>query len=404
MLYSYRALKDNKLISKQIEGENEAAVLRYLKTNGYFPIEVRRADATPLALFDLIFNRVSFNDIVDLTRQLAIMLNAGLTLIDSFDILKKQITKSSLLKIVENLDKEVRGGNSLSTALRRYPRLFSNLYISLVKSGEASGKLSDILLRLADNLEKQREFRGKLKGALIYPAIVIVGMIAVMFIMVTFVIPKLLDLYKDFNVELPITTKILIAVSSFSSHFWPLIIIGTFIGVGLIQQYFRTKGGKLLRDKTLLKIPVINNVIKISTLVDSTRTLSILIGSGVSILEALSIITETTDNVIYENAFKNIYRLVEKGVSLGTAMMQENIFPPILVQMTIVGEQTGHLDDTLSRISKYFEMESEIAIKAMTTLIEPAILVVLGLGVGFLVISVLTPIYNLTSSFGSTSQ
>lgn len=399
MLFSYRALKDNKLISKKIEGENLESVLRYLKQNGYFPIEVKASENSSLTLFNSIFDRVSFTDVVNLTRQLAIMLNAGLTLIDCFDILKKQITKAPLLRIIESMDKDIRGGNSLSSALKRYPQHFSNLYISLVRSGEASGKLSDILLRLSDNLEKQREFQGKMKGALVYPAIVITGMIAVMFIMITFVLPKLLGLYKDFKIELPMTTKILIAVSGFTSAFWPVIVVGTAVGITLLQQYFRTKAGRLLRDKTLLKIPVISNVIKISTLVDSTRTLAILIGSGVSILDGLAIITETTDNMIYQKSFANIQKQVEKGISLGNAMIQENIFPPILVQMTIVGEQTGHLDETLGRISKYFEMESEMAVKAMTVLIEPSILVFLGVGVGFLVISVITPIYNLTSSF-----
>ncbi len=399
MFFNYRALKDNKLINKKIEAESQDAVLRYLKSNGYFPIEVRSLEASGLSSIALLFDRVGFSDIVNLTRQLAIMLNAGLTLIDCFDILKKQIEKVALRKVVESMDKDIRAGNTLSYALARYPNHFSNLYISLVKSGEASGKLSDILLRLSDNLEKQREFQGKMKGALIYPAIVVAGMIAVMFIMITFVMPKLLGLYKDFNIELPMSTKILIAVSSFTGKFWPAIIVGTFFAVGAIKQYFRTKPGRFLRDKTLLKIPVISNVIKIATLVDSTRTLAILIGSGVSILDGLAIITETTDNMIYQQAFATIQKQVEKGISLGNAMIQENIFPPILVQMTIVGEQTGHLDETLSRISKYFEMESEVAVKTMTTLIEPTILVFLGLGVGFLVISVLTPIYNLTSSF-----
>ncbi len=399
MLFSYRALQGNKVVEKHIEAENEQAVLQFLKESGLFPISVKPVISTTNQLFGSFFDRVGFNDIVDFTRQIAIMLNAGLTLIDCLDILKKQVTKPSLLKIIEDIDKEVKGGNSFSTALKKYPQHFSNLYIALVKSGEASGKLSDILLKLSENLEKQREFRGKMKGALIYPVIVIIGMIAVMFIMITFVVPKLLDLYKDFNIELPITTQILIVVSSFSARFWPIIVALTFVGVGVFRQYLRTKAGKYMFDTLLLRLPIIKNVVRISALVDSTRTLSILINSGVSILDGLSIVIETTDNAIYQAAFKDIYTQVEKGSSLGAAMTKEQIFPPLLVQMTTVGEQTGHLDETLLRVSTYFEMESALAIKALTTLIEPLILVVLGLGVGFLVISVITPIYNLTNSF-----
>ena len=399
MLFSYRALKRNTTVVGTIDANSQSEVAVYLRNNGLFPISIEAKTDSFFVPFLQFFSRVSFTDIVDLTRQLAIMLNAGLTLIDAFDILKKQTTKQALLKMIVSIDKEIRGGKSLSSALLMYPHLFSNLYIALVRSGEASGKMSDILLKLAENLEKQREFKGKITGALIYPLIIVVGMVSVMFIMITFVIPKLLNLYKDFNVELPITTQMLIVISSFSSKFWPFILVFLFIGLTALKNYFKTKPGRYLKDKLLLKTPVVGNVVRMSTLVDSTRTISTLIGSGVSILETLQIIIETSDNVIYQNAFSNIYKQVEKGVSLGNAMTHEGVFPPILVQMTTVGEQTGHLDDTLMRISKYFEMESELAVKAMTTLIEPAILVFLGAGVGFLVISVITPIYNLTSSF-----
>lgn len=399
MKFKYKALKDNQIFEKNIEADTVNEVVKYLRNNGYFPISIKPIEQIEVGFMATVFNRVSFNDIVDFTRQIAIMLNAGLTIIDSLEILKKQNTKPGLKKILEDIDSEIKAGNSFSSALKKYPQNFSNLYIALIKSGEASGKLGEILLRLSDNLEKEREFKGKLKGAMIYPAIVVTAMIGVMFVMITFVMPKLLNLYKEFNVELPITTQILIVVSSFTTRFWPLIIAGVIVGIYFLKQYLRTKAGKYTRDILELKIPIFNNVIRVSALVDATRTLAILIGSGVSILDGLSIIIETTDNVIFQNAFIDIKRKVEKGQSLGMSLDQAGIFPPILVQMTIVGEQTGHLDDTLMRLSKYFEMESEMAIKAMTALIEPSILVFLGFGVGFLVLSVITPIYNLTSSF-----
>lgn len=398
MIYNYRALKNNKIVTGKVEAGSPKEVVEYLKNNNYFLISLKeKGNKVDLAL-TFFFSKASFTDIVDLTRQLAIMLNAGLTLVDSFDILKKQITKPGLLKVITEIDKDIRAGLTFSASLKKYP-FFSNLYISLVKSGEASGKLSEILLKLAENLEKQREFQGKIKGALIYPMVIIIGMISVMFIMITFVIPKLLGLYKDFNIELPFTTKVLIFVSSFSAKFWPIILVAVFGLVAFLKTYLKTKPGRLMFDTAILKIPVISNVVKISTLVDSTRTLAILVGAGVSILDSLNIVTETSGNVIFENAFRNIYKLVEKGTGVGAAMQAQGIFPPILVQMTIVGEQTGKLDDTLMRISHYFEMESELAVKTLTTLIEPLILVVLGLGVGLLVTSVITPIYNLTSSF-----
>lgn len=398
MRYWYKALKKDKIVKKVIESGSEHEVVSLLRKNGYIPIEVTKVDVFFPQLQGM-FDKVQFVDIVDFTRQLAIMLNAGLTLVDCFSILEKQTKKQSLLELIQNLNKEVLAGNTFSSALQKNPTHFSNLYVALIKSGEASGKLSDILLKLADNLEKQREFQNKIKGALTYPVVVLIGMVAVMFVMITFVMPKLLNLYKDFNIDLPMTTKLLIAVSGFSATFWPLILLALFGGLYFIQRYLNTKQGKYLFDSFILKLPVVGTLVQISSLVDTTRTLAILIGSGVSILDGLSIVIETTGNVIYKNSFHNILKQVEKGFSFGTALNNEGIFPPILVQMATVGEQTGKLDDTLMRISHYFEAESEMTIKTLTTLIEPLILVILGLGVGFLVISVITPIYNLTSSF-----
>jgi len=399
MLFEYKALKKGKTVIKKIDASSVASVIDYLQKNEYFPISVEEVKDDNFAFLSIITNNLDFNDVVDFTRQVALMLNAGLTLIDSLEILKKQTNKIILKKMINEISIKIKGGASFSSALLDYSKTFSKLYISLVKSGEASGKLGEILLRLADNLEKEREFKSKLKGALVYPAIVIIGMFVVMFIMVTFVLPKLLGLYKDFNVELPLSTKILIAVSNFSTQFWPLVLLLIFVASYFIKKYLATKVGKNNFDEFTLKLPVFGKIIAVSALVESTRTLAILIASGISILDALSIVVDATENAVYQQAFLIVSHKVEKGLSMGTAFEQEEIFPPILVQMTQVGEQTGKLDDTLFRLSKYFEMQSEMATKTMTTLIEPAILVVLGVGVGFLVMSVITPIYNLTNSF-----
>ncbi len=398
MLFKYKAIKDGKYVVDRIQADSQDAVLRFLKTSDYFPVSIWRADVWAPSLVSIFLKRISFNDIVDLTRQLAIMLDAGLTIIDSLDILKKQVSKPALFNLLDNLDKEIKSGRNFSSALSLYPQYFSSLYISLVRSGEASGKLSEILLRLSDNLEKTRTFRGKLKSTLIYPAFIIMGMFVVAFIMLTFVVPRLLELYKEFGAELPFATKLLLFISSIFTKYWIYLIIGIFTGVSLLVRYFKTVSGRFYIDSLLLNLPVIGNVFKMAALVDSTRTLSILVSSGVSLLESLSIVINTSTNIVYKIAFEKIKKQVEKGMSLGSAMKHAEIFPPILVQMTLVGEQTGHMDDTLLRVSKYFELDSELAIKSMTTLIEPLILLVLGLGVGFLVFAIITPIYSLTSS------
>lgn len=398
MFLRYKALKDNVVIYGKVDAESELDAVSYLKKANYFPIKVWQQDSAA-SLFQLNFlSRASFSDIVNFTRQLAIMLNAGLTVIDAISILKKQNTKSHTTKIVEDIDRTIREGRPLSEALKKYPQYFSNFYIALVRSGEVSGKLNDILLRLADTLDKQREFRNKLKATLAYPTIIIIGVVCVIFIMVTFVMPQLLDLYKSFSIELPIQTKILIFFSSFASKFWPLILAGTGLAIFAFRSFLKTPAGRYSFDSFLLNLPGIGSVIQMGVLVDSTRTLSILISSGVSILESLSIVVEITSNTVYQRAFKDMYKQVEKGFSLGQSFKNEEIFPPLLVQMAMVGEQTGHLDEAFMRSSKYFESEAETATKTLSTFIEPAILVILGVGVGFLVFSIITPIYNLTTS------
>lgn len=398
MQYVYRALKGEKTVNGKIEANNVDEAVSLLKAGGYFPIEVKVESKSSSSLASLM-DRVSFADIVNFTRQLSIMLNAGITVIEAFDIFKKQTTKPSLAKMIDTLDKDVRGGVPFSTALKKYPEHFSRLYVSLVKAGEASGKLNDILLNLATNLEKQRELRGKITGALLYPSILIVGMFVVIFIIMTFVVPQLLSLYNDLDAELPLSTKIITGISGFLQTYWLLVIGAVGVGGYMVWNFVKSPQGKQVFDKAILKVPVLNNVLIQTMLVDTTRAISILVGAGVSILDALDIAREASTNIEFRKAFTRVAAKVEKGVSLGNSLKDETLFPPLIVQMAVVGERTGHLDETMGKISSYFEVESEIAIKSMTTLIEPAILVILGITVGFIIFSVITPIYSLTSQF-----
>lgn len=398
MLFSYKALKNNKTVNGKIEANDQKEVVAYLKSNGFFPIEIQKVDLGKSSLLSFITDRVTLSDISYMTRQLAIMLSAGLTLVDGVEIIKRQTRKPTLHLILEEIDSDLKEGKNFSEALQKH-RPFSKLYVALVKSGEASGKLNTILQRVAENLEKQKEFNSKVKNALIYPAVIITAMILMMFVMVTFVMPQLLDLYKNFNVVLPLPTRILLAVSGFSSTFWPIIVAAVVGGIFLFRNIIKTPPGRLAYDAFMLQVPVMGNIVRISALVNTTRTLSILISSGVSILDGLSIITQASENKVYELAFDDIRKKVEKGVTLGNAMLSHEVFPTSFVQMTIVGEQTGHLDETMMKVSEFYEVESEMAVKTMVTLIEPAILVVLGMGVAFLVLAVIMPIYSLSSSF-----
>lgn len=399
MKYHFKAVRQGKVISGKMEAHDQNDLIAYLKSRKYLPFEISEIDESNSEFIDNLLNPVTFSDIVNFTRQLSITINAGLTLVDSLDIFKKQIEKKPFLRMIVDIDQQLRGGKTFSVALKKYPRHFPDMYIALVKSGEATGKLNTILFNLAENLEKKREFATKIRGAMVYPAIIFFGMIAIIFILLTFVVPQLTQLYEDLNVELPAITQNLIAVSDFLVVTWP-VVIGLVVAAGLgLVRAIKLPYVKVVTDRLLMKIPLIGKVYSISSLVNATRTLSILLSSGVSLLEGLDITTETTNNVVFQSALRKVKRKIEQGSSLGTAMEQEEIFPPILIQMVQVGEKTGNLDSTLGNIATYFESESEAAIKAMTTLIEPTILVVMGVIVGFIITAVITPIYSLTESF-----
>jgi len=398
MLYQYKALQNNQKVTGEMDAGNEKEIADYLKSNGYFPVEITEKKKSPLSNLTSILEHVAFQDVVYMTRQLAIMLGAGLTLIDSIDIIKKQVSKVAFKKMLDEIDRQLRDGKTFSQTLSQYPRQFSHFYISLVKSGEASGKLDEILERLAEHLEKQRAFKQKIRNALIYPVVIITTMSAMMFVMFAFVMPKLLNLYDNFEVDLPPMTQSIMSVSNFMEANWVWVLIGIIVSVTSILKFLKTKQGKNLYDKYILNVPLIGHIVRISGLVDVTRTLSILISSGVPILDGLVIVMDVNSNAVFQEAFRRITQKVEKGMSVGSAMSNEPIFPESLTQMTIVGEQTGHLDVTLLKLAEYYQTESEMAVKGMLTLLEPMIIVVLGISVGFLVMAVITPIFTLTNS------
>lgn len=399
--FSYKAKDQNgKYHSGIVEARDKKEAANLLREKGLFVINVSSSSGASFSSFSSFsFSRVSFNDIVNFTRQLATMITAGLTLSESLSILRLQVKNPSLLVAVTRIQEDVQGGKSFAESISKYPQYFSPIYRSLIQAGEASGKLDEVLSRLADNLEKSRDFRSKTRGAFIYPAVVLVGMLVVMFIMMTFVVPKLTTIYQDFGVELPTPTLILIAVSTFLASFWYLVLGGVALGIFLFRKWKATAQGMRTWDSFLLSIPVIGSLIKQSTLVEVTRTMAILVGAGIPILEAITISEGAVSNVLYKDALKNIDRQVEKGFSLGTLFSDNPLFPPILGMMVTVGEHTGKLDESLFKLSRYFESETENAVKALTTLMEPLIMVILGLGVGFLVLAVLMPIYSLTSQF-----
>lgn len=389
-----------KIVTGLVEAPSNQAASKLLHDKQLFVVTLKEAgDQFSFATLLQRFQRVGFIEVVNFTRQLATMVVAGLTLPEALTILRSQNSNKLFATMLQDVEHQITGGGNLADALSKYPQYFSNTYIALVRAGEASGTLDQVLTRLAEILESQREFRAKIQGAMIYPIIIMIGMIAVVFIMMTVVVPKLTDLYKDFNIELPASTKLLMSVSGFFVNFWWLMIILMVVGGIAFSRWKKTPAGELVVDTILLKIPLFGELQKKIILTEFTRTLGMLIASGIHILDGLRILKGSLGNVLFRNAVGEVALKVEKGFPLGETFGQHEVFPPIVSQMMKVGEETGKLDDTLIKLSKYFETESEHMVKGLTTAIEPMIMVVLGIGVGFIVISVITPIYNLTSQF-----
>lgn len=399
MKLSYKAVtKEGKSIDGLIEARDEKEAANYLRSKDFIPIKIEKKERSNIMdLIPFFSSKVKSSNVVVFTRQLSSMLTSGITLVRSLTIIKGQTTNSALIGVLDSMIRDIEEGKNLSSALTKYPNIFSSVYVSLIKAAESSGLLDKALLRLAETLEKQQKLKGTIKGALAYPIIVIVMMIGVMFVMMIFVIPQLSTLYEGLGAELPLPTKIVVGMSKFSVSFWPVII--AFIGVFgfLFRTWHKTVEGEIAIDNIILKLPIFGKLIRESILVEFSRTLGTLLGSGTLVIDSLGEVSGITGNVVYKNAIMDIAQRVEKGLTMGNAMSAYALFPQNLVELVKIGEQTGKLDETLIRASEYFENELDQSVKLLSTALEPAIMIILGLGVGFLVFSIISPIYQITN-------
>jgi type IV pilus assembly protein PilC len=401
-LYYFSAKDVNgKRYTGEVEVIDEKALVSTLQKQGLIPIEIKQKNTGKVFSLGIpaIKGSVSASEIVGFTRQLSTMISAGLPLTDSLVILEKQTKSQTFSRIIGEVVADVEGGMSLSAALSKHRSAFDTIYVKLVEAGETGGVLDKILLKLAETLEKEREFKSKTKGAFIYPAIVVAVMIIVITIMMIFVIPKLTSLYTEIGAALPLPTKILIAASDFMRNFWWLLLIMIGIMIYSFKVFSKTQMGAQFLSKLILKVPIWGKIRKTLILAQFTRTLGLLIGAGIPIITALKVVAELLASPSYKEGLDFAISRVERGSPLYQPLSANPIFPPIIGQMLRVGEETGKMDEVLGRLSIYFEGESENLIRNLTTALEPVILVFLGLGVGVLVLSVILPIYNLTSQF-----
>ncbi len=391
---------EGKRLTGEIEAVDQRSLVESLRKDGLVPIDIRRygeqrtVGGTALPHFG---GNVSSKEIVDFTRQLSTMISAGLPLIDGLVILQKQTKNKNFNRILNEVVADVQGGTSLSSSLSKHPKAFDVVYIKLIEAGETGGVLDKVLLKLAQSLEKDREFKAKTRGAFIYPAIVVAVMILVIFLMMVFVIPKMTVLYEEIGIDLPLPTRVLIAMSDFVRGFWWFLILLASGGAYTLKIYAKTPKGAERISKLVLKLPVWGKIRRMLVLTEFTRTLGLLIGTGIPIITALKVVRDILTSSAYKEGVDEAIKRVERGSSLYQPISSNSAFPPIMAQMIRVGEETGKIDEVLGRLSLYFEGESENMIRNLTT--APVILVILGLGVGTLVLSIILPIYNLTAQF-----
>jgi type IV pilus assembly protein PilC len=342
--------------------------------------------------------RVPTRDIVIFTRQFATMINAGLPLVQALDILAQQTENKALAEVTKQVVYDVESGHTLADALSKHPKAFTALYVNMVAAGEAGGILDTILLRLAVFLEKNDNIVRKVKGAMIYPAVIFSVAVIAVVVLLIFVIPTFQQMFASVNMELPLPTKIVIAASDFlQSYWWLLIILAVGSAFG-IRRYYATEGGKLVIDRLMLKAPVVGDLLRKSAVSRFTRTLGTLISSGVAILDGLEITARTAGNRVIHDAVMESRGSIAGGETIAAPLAKSKVFPPMVTSMIAVGEATGGLDEMLTKIADFYDDEVDAAVSALLSLMEPIMIVVLGVIVGGMIVAMYLPIFGMINA------
>ncbi len=391
--------KDGTIATGEAEAADEFALAREMKEHGDFlitahPVEARPSIFAVLARFSL-FGKVSPEETAALTRNLGAMITAGLPLARSLAVLARQARNRRLKEVVEMVREDIVKGSELNIAMKKAPEVFSPLVIAMVKAGEESGGVADALTIVATQLEQSNLLRKRVRGAMIYPSIVVIALLIVGFLMMTFVVPALTATFKELNVELPAATRLLILISdTLAAHtFSAVVAIAAFIF--LARAGIRTKRGTRILEAILMRTPIIGPIIQELNTARTARTLSSLLSSGVGLVEALTITEEVVQNSYYKDALHEATGRVEKGVALSEAITKyETLYPPLMSEMIAVGEETGKLTPMLSNVTDFYENNISQVTKDLSTIIEPILMAVIGAGVGFFAFSMITPLYT----------
>jgi len=392
-----------------IEADSERSLRTNLTDQGYVvsAIEKTKGGGARAKGGFSRFKRVKLNDLAQFCRQFATMINAGVTVVRCLSVLQEQTTNPNLRAIIGDIRAEVEGGNTLSGAMGKYSRTFSNLAIGLVRAGEVGGVLDETLEKLAVFLEKDVELRRKIKSAMTYPVIVMIAAVGIVMFLMTFILPKFMALFDELGIgrdKMPKMTLVLRDISTFLNHNWWIAMIGLVVIIMATRMIGRTKAGRRYIDLIKLKLPVFGSLIHKVALARFSSTLSTLLSSGVPILQAMETVAGTVGNEIIAEAVMDARASVREGEEIGTPLRASGMFPPMVVQMITIGEETGSLDAMLMKISEFYEAEVDTALAQLTSAIEPLLIVFLGGVVGFIVIAMFMPLVEIINSLAESNE
>ncbi|TCK98379.1 type IV pilus assembly protein PilC [Natranaerovirga hydrolytica] len=401
-IFSYKAF-NNKGKEKvgTIEANNKTSAMFILKENGFIPITIEKKGAFSKGL-DITFGTlVKSKDLAIFCRQMVGILNAGVTVLSALELMQDQTENKYLKKAMSEVYESVESGESLAKSLANHPKIFPPILINMIEAGELSGSLDVSFNRMAVHFEKEEKLRRTVKKAITYPIIVLIVAALVITILITFVIPSFVEMFEGMGMELPLTTQLLIAFSDFIKTRW-YIIIGLIIGlVVFIKSFSKTDKGKSIFGRIKLKMPLFG---KLNTKVATSRfsrTLSTLLASGISIMDALAIVSKVIENTLLEKHLLDIKEQVSRGINVSEPMKKEGLFPPLLVHMVRIGEDTGSLEEVMNNVADIYDEEVETTVAQLTTILEPLIIVVLAVVIGAIVISVLQPMFSMYDGIGS---
>lgn len=397
MKFNYQVrTKEGEIQVGVIEASSRDTALSLLQKHGFYVTYLEEVKIPIYARRIELFRRVSSRDIVLFSRQLSMMFTAKVPLIEALRVLSGQTEKLELREKILNLSEEIEGGSSFSKAIARHPKVFSTFYVSMVRAGEASGKLSESLTYLADHLEREYLLASKTKGALIYPSLVLLMVILVVVLMVSMVVPQLKLVIEEGGIEVPTITRRVLGASEFLRQHALIIITGFFILLFLVFRYYKTKRGKDFFDRVFLRLPIVGPFLKTMYLSRFAESLSTLISGGLMIGQALELSGNIVDNSAYKHAIFLTRDEVRRGTPISSVLaLFPEIFPPVFVQMTLVGEKTGALDTSLMNIAGFYQKEVERGIANILGILEPALIIVLGVVVGGMMLSILMPLYQM---------